>query len=400
MSNFNYKVITKDNSIEAGSISAKDKKEAVEMLKRKNLKPISILQEKKSKNSTGNIPTIDKINFVRHLSTILSSGISLSEGMVILQDEVKHPVMKKLLLDIGYSLDQGQQLSSIFARYPDIFNNVFVTLTGAGEVSGNLAETFKYLEKEIRAEYDLSQKVKGALLYPSIIFIAMMGISILMYFFILPQIAKVFTSMKLPLPTFTRILFQSSLVASQYTWLIISGIIVFFIAIYLFIRSEKGKKTVLSIISPLPFIKNILKQVDLARFTRIFSTLIKSAVPITQALDISLSTMTWKKYQNLNQRIGEQIKKGKNIATAFKSVEDFPVILIQMIAAGEKSGSLDTNLEDLAEFYEQEVEESVKKATTLLEPLLMLVVGIGVGGIILSIISPLYSVVGTLQDVR
>ena len=400
MANFNYKVIKPDNSLETGTISAKDKKEAAEMLKRKKLKPISILQERKSKNLTGNIPTIDKINFVRHLSTILKSGISLSEGMIILQEEVKHPVMKKLLLDISYSLDQGQQLSTIFARYPNIFNNVFITLTGAGEVSGNLAETFKYLEKEIRAEYDLSQKIKGALLYPSIIFIAMLGISILMFFFILPQIAKVFTSMKLPLPTFTRILFKSSLIASQHTWIIISGIIVFLIGIFLFLKSEKGKKTILGIISPLPFIKNILKQLDLARFTRIFSTLIKSAVPITEALDISLSTMTWKNYQNLNQKIGEQIKKGKNISTAFKSAEDFPVILIQMIAAGEKSGSLDTNLEDLSKFYAQEVEESVKKATTLLEPMLMLIVGIGVGGIILSIIAPLYSVVGSLQDVR
>ena len=138
----------------------------------------------------------------------------------------------------------------------------------------------------------------------------------------------------------------------------------------------------------------------MARFTRVFSTLIKSAVPITEALDIALSTMIWRNFQGLNTIIGEQVKKGKSLASAFRGVKDFPIILTQMIAAGEKAGSLDHSLNDLADFYRQEVEESVKKATTLLEPMLMLVVGVGVGGIILSIISPLYSVVGNLQNVR
>lgn len=394
---FTYKAIDAKNHLETNSISAKDANEVSVTLKKQNLRPISIRLENKKQDILNKVPPIDKINFVRHLSTMLSSGISLTEGVGILSEETKNPIMRKLLADTMYSLDQGQQLSSVFSRYPKMFDNIFITLTRAGELSGSLAETFKYLEAELRADYELSQKIKGALLYPGIVFIAMMAIAILMFFFILPQIAKVFLGMRLPLPAFTQFLFESSLAAAKYTWLLIIGVIVGLIAVFAFLRSDSGKKLIINLISPLPFVKNILKLVDLARFTRIFSTLIKSAVPITEALEISLSTMVWKKFQNLNKVIGDQVKKGKSLSIAFKSVEDFPIILTQMIAAGEKSGTLDTNLKDLSEFYAQEVEESVKKATTLLEPMLMLLVGIGVGGIILSIISPLYSVVGNLQ---
>lgn len=206
--------------------------------------------------------------------------------------------------------------------------------------------------------------------------------------------------MKVTLPAFTQFLFSTSVQAAKYTWLLISAIIISLVGIFFFLRSSKGKKFILGIVSPLPVISTILKQVDLARFSRIFSTLIKSAVPITDALDISLSTMSWKKYQNLNEKVGTQIKKGKSLSAAFKTVDDFPIILIQMIAAGEKSGSLDDNLAELSDFYEQEVEEAVKKATTLLEPMLMLFMGVGVGGLILSVLGPIYSLVGSLQDIR
>lgn len=397
---FEYKAVDSKNHIETGSLSAKDSLEVAVILKKQNLKPIVIKKEAKAAVFKGKVPPIEKINLVRHLATMLSSGIPLTEGVGVLAKETKNPIMKKLLSDTTYGLDQGQQLSSIFMRYPSIFDTIFITLTKAGEMSGSLSDSFSYLEDELRADYELSQKIKGALLYPGIVFIAMMAIAILMFFFILPQIAKVFLSMRLPLPAFTQFLFQSSLAAVKYTWVWIAGIIVGVILFTAFLQSQSGKRILVGLISPLPFVKKILKLVDLARFTRIFSTLIKSAVPITEALDIALSTMIWKKFQGLNIVIGEQVRKGKSLSSAFRQVEDFPIILTQMIAAGEKTGTLDANMKDLSEFYSEEVEDAVKNATTLLEPMLMLLVGIGVGGIILSIIGPLYSVVGNLQSVR
>jgi type IV pilus assembly protein PilC len=169
------------------------------------------------------------------------------------------------------------------------------------------------------------------------------------------------------------------------------------VALFLFVKKPVGKKLILKIISPIPVISNLLKQIDVARFCRIFSTLVASAVPISDALDISLSSLSHPQFTSVHKNIVDRIVQGSTIAQAFSDNAVFPALLIQMINAGEKSGTMDTALADLATFYEEEVEEAVKKTTQLLEPAVMLMVGIGVGGIILSIIGPLYSVVGNLQ---
>jgi len=184
---FAYKAVDGNNQIKSGSLSGRDEHEIIIALKKLKLRPISIHTENKPGSTRGTIPVIEKINFVRHLSTMLSSGIALTEGIEVLAMESTHPVMKKLLSDTMSSLDQGQQLSTVFLRYPQIFDKIFITLTKAGELSGSLSENFKYLETELRADYDLTQKIKGALLYPGIVFIAMVAIAILMFFFILPQ---------------------------------------------------------------------------------------------------------------------------------------------------------------------------------------------------------------------
>lgn len=397
---FTYKATNPKNQIETGVVTAKNKNEAAEAIGRKNLTPVTIREDRPTIQFSKSVPAVEKITFVRYLATMLASGISLSEGMSALLEETHHPMMKKIISDIGYSLDRGQSLSSVFAKYPNVFDRLFITLTQAGEVSGNLAETLSYLEEGLRAEYSLSQKIKGAMVYPAVVFIAMFGIAIIMFFFILPQIAKVFLTMKLPLPATTEFLFRTSLALTPYTIAIIIGIVSAIVGAALFLKSKRGKKVMIALISPLPVVKSILKQLDLARFTRIFSTLLRSAVPITESLEISLSSLSWPKYRSMSNRVRQEVEQGKSVAEAFKSQKAFPAILTQMLATGEKSGTLDKTLADLARFYEQEVEESVKRATELLEPVLMLLVGIGVGATILSIISPLYSVVGSLQNVR
>ncbi|OGV90816.1 hypothetical protein A3A66_03655 [Microgenomates group bacterium RIFCSPLOWO2_01_FULL_46_13] len=400
MATFYYKVMNVSRKFEMGSLTASTKEEAAAILQKRNLKIFSIKKEAKSVLFNRSIPVIEKITFVRYLSTMLNSGISLGDGMVVLENEVRHPMMKKIIADVVYGLNQGQQLSTIFVKYPSVFDRLFVTLTRAGEVSGTLADSFSYLEEGLRAEYTLSQKIKGALLYPGIVFIAMIGIAILMFFFILPQIGKVFLNMNLPLPKATRLLFSTSIAISQYTFVVIFGLVATCLGLFLFLKSSRGKGFISAIISPAPIVKTIMRQVDLARFTRIFSTLIRSAVPITEALEIALDSLSWAHYRSMAKDLSEQIRKGKSMADTFRGQKEFPSILTQMIATGEKSGTLDKTLADLATFYEQEVEESVKNATQLLEPLLMLLVGIGVGAVILSIISPLYSVVGSLQQVQ
>jgi type IV pilus assembly protein PilC len=297
-----------------------------------------------------------------------------------------------------YSLEKGQSLSSVFEKYPNVFETYFLTLTRAGEASGTLGEVFKYLEAELRSEYSLNSKVKGALLYPAIVFSAMIGIGVLMFFFVLPQIAKVFLNLKMPLPVFTRMMFTISLALSKQMIPIIVGSILLLILGFIFSRRPEFKSLISYLIKPIPLVKNLIKKVDMARFNLILATLLKSAVPITEALEISLNSLSWFEYKNLAKILPEEIRKGKSLSVVIRSKKVFPTLMVQMIAAGEKSGSLDTSLGELASFYEEEVEEELKNLTQILEPVLMLLVGIAVGVMILSIIAPIYSVVGSFQQ--
>lgn len=398
MPNFTYKALNAEKRVTDGVISGHNREEVAQVLSKRNLSPLVIKEISEQGSIRGTVPAIDKIIFCRYLSTMLSSGLSLSEGIEVLRQETKQPLMRVILGDMSYSLDQGQQLSSVFERYPTVFESYFLVLTRAGEVSGKLAEVFKHLENELRSEYGLISKVKGALMYPGIVFSAMLGIGVLMFFFVLPQIGKVFLSLKLPLPTFTRLLFQFSLILREQMILVLVMSFVLVVGAFFAFQKRAVRELLFYAIRPIPTVRNMIKKIDLARFTRIFSTLIKSAVPITEALEISLNSLAWFEYRNLAKHLPDEIRKGRSLAVAMGENRVFPSLMIQMVAAGEKSGTIDVALADLASFYEQEVEEELKNLTQILEPMLMLLVGIAVGVMILSIIAPIYSVVGSFQQ--
>lgn len=400
MPNFSYKAVDKSNQVQTGSITAPTTGEVSAELQKKGLKPISIKSENTLQTSQSKLPVIEKISFSRYVSTMLTAGLSLTEGISVLKDEAKHPVMKQILNDVLYHLERGQTLSQALSLYPKVFDQFFIALVKAGEVSGTMAESFKYLEEKIRAEYALNQTIKGALMYPAFILAAMVGIGSIMLFFVMPQIGKVFLSMTVPIPQFTRIMFQSSITISEYRIQVVIGSILLLVASVIFFKQPIGKKMVMKIILPIPIIKKLVYQMDIAKFTRIFSTLIASAVPVTESLSIALNSLSNPNYKKQAESIVAEVMQGKTIASVFKEHNIFPPLLIQMIAGGEKSGTLDKTLSDLSAFYESEVSESVKKSTQLLEPMLMLIVGIGVGAMILSIIAPMYSVVGSLSTMK
>lgn len=400
MPTFSYRASDQDNQIQVGNVTAPTIDEVNIELSKKGLRPISIKAITALKTFKSTLPAIEKISFCRYVAAMLTAGLSLNEGIVVLRNESKHPIMKQILNDVIYNLERGQPLSAALKLYPQVFDTFFLALVKAGEVSGTMAESFKFLEEKIRSEYSLNQKIKGALVYPGFILVAMIGMGVMMLLFVMPQIGTVFLNMTVPIPEMTKLMFRTSVTLSHYRIPIIIGLIASGAALFTFFNSNKGKSLIIQIIAPIPVIRSLLDQMDVARFCRIFSTLVASAVPITEALDIALNSLTKPVYKKQSKLIVEEVMQGKTIAAVFREHKFFPPLLIQMIAGGEKSGTLDKTLFDLAVFYEGEVEESVKKSTQLLEPMLMLVVGIGVGALILSIIAPMYSVVGSLQTAK
>lgn len=398
MPNFTYKAVSSQRQITTGTIAAQNRDEVASMLTKQGLAPMVIKETTDKVVVHGTLPLIEKITFCRYLGVMLSTGLSLNEGIDVLARESKHPLMRKILTDMNYSLEQGQQLSTIFERYPDIFEKYFLTLVRAGEVSGKLAEIFRYLEGELRAQYSLNAKVKGALLYPAVVFVAMIGIGFLMFFFVLPQIGKVFLNLHLPLSPITVFLFTTSLTLSKHMIPILISMVVLGILGFFALRLKAVKRGIMVLVRPIPLIRHLIQKIDLARFNRIFSTLIRAAVPITEALEISLESLNWYQYRNLATVLPDGIKKGKSLSQLVKEYHVFPSLMVQMISAGEKTATLDSTLADLASFYEEEVEEEVKSLTQIIEPVMMLLVGIGVGAMILMIIAPIYSVVGNFQQ--
>lgn len=398
MAQYSYKATGQNHQIDEGFISAKTKPEAARLLERRGMTPLVICELTEQKIFIGGIPKIEKITLCRYLSVTLASGLPLTEGIEVLRQETKNTQMKKILSDLSYSLEQGQQLSAIFDRYPDTFESYFVALIKAGEASGKLGDVFHHLESDLRAQYSMESKIKGALLYPAVVFTAMIGIGIMMFFFVLPQIGKVFLNLNLPLPIATKYLFISSIAVSHYLLPILVGMILAGIVGFFVLRQKSVQRAIFSILELIPFVYKLVKQIDLARFSRIFSTLLKSAVPITESLEISLQSLSLTEFRKLVTVVPDEIRKGRTLAGVMKEHTVFPTLLVQMVAAGEKSAQLHATLTDLASYYEEEVEDTMKNMAQILEPVLMLLVGASVGVLILSIIAPIYSVIGTFQQ--
>lgn len=398
MAQFSYKALDLSNKVVEGQVAAKTKEEAGRIISKKQLSPLVVRELPQKRLTRGTIPMVDKITFCRYIAAMLSSGLSISDGIEVLRNETKNPVMRQILGDLNYALEQGQPLSSVFEQYPNVFEPYFLTLTHAGEVSGTLADVFKQLEIQMRSEYSLTSKIKGALLYPSVVFTAMLGIGFMMFFFVLPQIGRVFLSLRVELPLFTQLLFKLSIALSSQVIPIVIGLIASGFGFVFLLKKRSVRNIIFRLVSPIPMIKNLIIKIDLARFTRIFSTLLRSAVPITESLEIALESMSWPQFHALKDSFPEQVRKGKSISSVVKDSKVFPSLVVQMVAAGEKSGTLDSTLADLASFYEEEVEENLKSLTQILEPVLMLLVGVAVGGMILSIIAPIYGVVSNFQQ--
>lgn len=397
---FAFRAIDSRNQVVQSTTSAIDRDEVAADLEKKGLTPLSIKALEHSSSPNKSMPLMEKINFCRYVSTMLKSGLSITESISVITEEATHPVTKKILDEFNFGIQHGQPLSSIMARYPNSFDNFFITIVKAGEISGTLAQSFSQIEVELRSEHSLKQKIGGALMYPAVIFIAMSGIGMVMMFFVLPQIAKVFLNLHVPLAAPTRLLFEISLVINDNKLTIIVATIILIISLIVFFKTKIGRRVFMLFFTPIPVVKNLLKQIDVARFCRVFSTLLSSGVPITQSLEIALNSLNYPQYRASASKVIAAVTKGQTLSAAIKEHRVFPPLLTQMIAAGEKSGTLDETLQDLGGFYEEEVEAGVKKATQLLEPTLMLLVGIGVGAMILSVITPIYSVVSSIQSAR
>lgn len=397
---YKYKVKDEGGKILEDVVQATDKKEAASFLRSEQYQVLTIKEiGKKGINLLGNsISVSDKAAFCRFMATMLRSGLPLPEAIDIIRQEATSKKLQEVLFDTSFEIRRGGSLSTVLARYKSDFDTVFLTIIKAGEESGTLDKSFDYLAKQLLASYELSQKVKSSMMYPMIIVIAMLVNAAIMLGFVLPKMSSVFLSLNVPLPPITKFVLTVGNSVGQNLALTFALFFAALLFVALLFLIKKTRTMIFAFFVRLPVVSRVVDQLDTARFARTLSTLLKSGVSIIVALDVSSDVVKQPHLKKEAKKFSSEVSKGKSLSDILTSGKrSFPVIMIQTIKAGEKTGTLDLVLEELAAFYEIEVDYGLKKATALLEPLLMLVIGVAVGAMVILLITPIYSIVGGLQ---
>lgn len=332
----------------------------------------------------------DKAFLSRQLSTMLSSGLAIDRAVGVLATQTKKKAIKEALERIGKDLEGGQKFSAAVSRFPKIFDKVYVNVAISGEAVGKLADVLTHLADELEKQDNFVGKIRGAVMYPAFILVAMIGVVILMLVKVVPQLSQVFAESGVQLPWTTRFLVSSSNFFVNYWWLAILILIALIIVIRLVYLSKTGVYFINRLIINLP--GGVGQDIYMARFSRTLGMLVSSGTPIIEAMRITGDVINNAIYRDSLANVASQLERGIPISVPIEKDPNFPVIVSQMISVGEQTGQLDKVLDNLAEYYETQSDDKIKNISSLFEPVLIVIIGIGVGFIIFSILGPIYSI--------
>ena len=404
---FEYKAIKKDGSIIQEKIEATNEAEVLEFLKKQELIPIFIKEKPVllKKVALGSIfrkgiSLEDKLFLTKYLSLMLKVGTGLLDALEILKRDLKNSAVKEFLSTTKENLKKGRPLYESFAAYPQTFSQTFVALIKAGEISGKLEKSFEILSQNVEREAELKRKLKAALTYPIILIIASIIVIGILLTFAIPRIASIFQGIGQEPPLFTRIVLALSSFLNAYGLYLLLFAISVVIFLWLFYKKTvAGKRFFSSLIIHFPLIKRIVEKLDVQRFTQNFSAMLEAGIPVTQALEVSSQTLSSPRIKVALDEISLKIKSGKTIGEAFlEEKEIFPSVLVSLISIGEKAGHLSQSLSELSDFYAKELDATIKSLMSLVEPVILLMIGGIVALIALGVIVPMYQMVSTITQ--
>jgi len=404
MSLLSYKARTIKGEVKTGKIIAKDKNELTKLLRAQGLILVSMDGEKRGGNMEIKLPkflqrvsAMDKLLFTRHLGIMLKAGLSFSRALTVLSEQTGNSYFREVLEQVQEDVNKGSQLGESLEKYPKAFDELFVNMIKVGETGGNLEEVLELLYIQIKKSNELVSRVKGAMMYPAVIIFAMSVVGTLMMVFVLPSILSIFTDMDMELPLPTRILIFISNTIQNHGPLLFLGIISFFAVFISILRTPWGKRGLDYTLLRLPTIKTIIQKINMARFCRTLSSMIASGVSIVKALEIVSRILGNTFYREAVSKAAASVQKGMTLSEYFKQYSKlFHPMMIHMIEVGEETGTLEETLKQVAEFYEEDVEQVTENMSAIIEPILMLVIGAAVGVFAVSIIQPMYGIMGKM----
>lgn len=343
------------------------------------------------------VPIIERVLFARYFALMLRAGLDVKQSLVALAEQSRNKSMKQAIEAVGQSIDRGVSLADAMATHSTAFSTLFISFVRVGEASGRLQEALEILAIQLQKEYDLRRAVRGALLYPTVILSALIAVGFAMLVFVIPKLAEVFEGFKVELPLPTRVLIGIGSIFEVYWWLILIGLVLGGIGGFFLWRMPSVKNVITHALLYTPIVGPIMQQVNLARFTRSLSSLLKSGVSFVQGLGILGENTPHASYAAVFLAAQEHVKQGKLLSSFlvdFKRL--FPPLVVNVIKVGEETGALDEVLKEIANFYEAEVDQVLKNLTSILEPILMVVIGLAVGALAISVISPIYNLVNVI----
>jgi type II secretory pathway component PulF len=395
MSIYKYRARSRENKIINGAVEAINEAEAAELLREKGMYVLSLDQSregnKKSWNvNLGKVKHKDVVVFSRQLAVMISATVPIVQALRILAKQTANTLFIEKIIDMANDVEGGMKLSSAMSRSKKTFSNFYVSMVKSGETSGRLDEVLEYLADQMEKDYDLISRIKGAMIYPIFVLSGMVVVGFIMMAFVIPKMTTLLTESGAELPFLTRILIAvSDFIADNYIFIFIAAIIAFLI-LRVWTRSKAGKIAWDTIKVQVPLFGPLFKKIYIVRFTRSLSTLIKGGVPIAAALRITAEVVDNQAYQELIMQTVLEVEGGNSLATVFVKSDLMPTMLPQMMIIGERTGKLDLVLEKLSGFYSREIDNMVNALTSLIEPLILVIMGVGVGVMVAAIMLPIF----------
>jgi len=343
------------------------------------------------------ISLVDKIFFARNLAVMISAGLSLPRALDTLARETPNAKFKKAIADINNSVVRGKSFADSLRNHNKIFGDLFINMIEVGETTGKLGLVLKLLARQMKKDYDLRKRVKGAMIYPLIVITVLLVIGALMMIYVVPTLTQVLKDLKVDLPFTTKIIIKTSDFLVNYTVWIAAGLILFIAALWKGLKTERGKIIFDRIVLHFPIFGKLVKKFNVARFCRSLTYLITSGVPFVRSLEIVSSVLGNTLYRDAIRRASQEIQKGKQLHQVLELYPNiFDSIVVELISVGEETGTLADMMLRLAIFYEEEVNAVTKNLSTVIEPLLMVVIGTAVAFFAISVLQPIYGSLGSI----
>ncbi|MEK7081098.1 MAG: type II secretion system F family protein [Patescibacteria group bacterium] len=400
---FKYKAIDDEGINKEGEIDAPNRDMAISGLQRRGLVVISIKEESEKKlifqfSFFEKVRMKDVVILSRQISTLFEAQVSALKAFTMLATNTENKLLGRKLTQVGDDLQAGVSISSALARHPDVFSDFYINMVKVGEETGKLNQTFLYLAEYLDRQYALTSKTRNALIYPAFVVGTFFVVMTLMFTVVIPKLSAIILDSGQPPPFFTQIVIGISNLFVHYGFFVLIFLILLGIWVWRLASTEKGKIYLDTLKLSAPAIGNLYKKLYLSRITDNLNTMLSSGVPIVRAIDVTSKVVGSRVYKEMLEEVADGVKSGLTLSAAFeKHSEQIPKILVQMVLVGEETGSLGIILKTLTDFYKREVDDTVDTLVGLIEPIMIVVLGLGVGILLVSVLMPIYNMAGSIS---